>query len=382
MMAVVQMSEQQMADGADEGEDDPPAYRVSHLMDDLADAFADRIQLVAPLGKGGVKPRVHNRVTFTVSGERDDREYVEDTLDRNGFAWTLGETTEDGTEYVVLGRAIRDLRELRKGDRIHLNGRGGPFKVYRVLEQETGPEVLQKSSPSVTVEVTNVDTGTDWMVVQWDGEPHPWAYVYTEDKHASGGFRYRKVEQVERDGRVGPRRLFAPPADDTGEVERAIPDQLETARGHGLTESGVIHATDMNRVETLFSKPIPDLYSPEDAALIREFLQDMGEWWEREANALEVETDEDKERAAEHQEAATRCSILADAFSLLEMDAVDVTEDADVYEHEPCGRVFTDRFKYSKHCGLCDAGSDEPGEDGEDGADEGQADGNTFGEDT
>lgn len=364
------MSEQQtMADG----EEPPAMYRVSHLMDDLADAFQDRIQLVAPLNRGGVKPRVDNRVTFSVNSGEGANSEVEGRLDTHGFAWTTGEPGE----YVVLGRVITDLRELREDDRVHLNGRGGPFKVYRVMEQDTGPEVLQKSDPSVTVEVTNADTGTDWMVVQWDGEDEPWAYVRTKDKHASGGYRYRKVERVERSGRVGPRRLFAPPADARDEVERGVPDQLETVRERGLTDAAVIHPTDMDRLDTLFRKPRPDVFTPEDATLIREFLTDMSEWWNASANALEIESDEDKDRVADHQESAARCSDLADAFALLDMDAVDVTEDADVYIHEPCGNAYTDRFKYSKHCGLCEAGDGD--EDGED-AGSGNADGSNIGE--
>lgn len=351
------MTEQSLADGDREdgdGEGDaPPAYRVSHLMDDLADVFSDRLELVAPMKRGGVKPRVNNRATFTLTGATDsERREVEDTLDRHGFQWTTGEPGE----YIVLGRAITDLRELREGDRIYLNARGGPFRVFSVLKQPAGPEVLQRSDPSVTVEVTNADTGTDWMVVQWDGEPEPWAYVRTKDQHASGGYRYRKVEPVERSGRIGPRRLFAlaPQVADT--VEGEVPDLLDAltdAAGSG------VFATDAYRVQSLFSRPIPDLFTAADAATVREVLLDLSEWFNREANALEVETDSDKERVARQQDAADLCEDLASAFGLQNMDAVDVSEDADdLYVHDACGQAFTDRFAYSKHCGLCDEGDD------------------------
>lgn len=363
-MAVVSMNEQMPGDppdGEDDGED-VPEYRVSHLMDELADAFTDRIQLVAPMEKGGLKPRVNNRVTFTVTNTKSDhrnREYVEDTLDSAGFAWTHAPVDEKGTPYIVLGRTVTDLRELRAGDRIHLNKRGGPFRAYRVLEQPSGPEVLQRSEESVTVEVTNADTGTDWMVVQWAGKQDPWAYVRTKDKDASGGFRWRKVEDVERMARVGPRRLFAPPPDLKEDVERHVPEQVEWARDNHLGENRVIHPMDLDRVERLFTKPVADLYTAEDADVVREFLREMSEWHERQAGGLTMETDEDKAHAADRQESARLCERLSDAFNLLEMDVVALDGEADVYEHGPCGVAYTDRFKYSKHCGLCEADSDD-----------------------
>jgi hypothetical protein len=363
------MTEQVAADGDGSEDEDVPEFRVSHLMDELADAFADRdrVELVAPLGKGGIKPRVSNRVTFSVANgappedASEDRRFTEDVLETERFSYTVG--GEPGA-YVVLGREIQDLRELRKGDRIHLNKRRGPFKVYRVLEQPSGPEVLQRSASSVTVEVSNVDTGTDWMVVHWKDDPHPWAYVKTADKSAKGGYRYRKVEQVERSGRIGPRRLFAPPADATEDVERHVPELLETARDRHLGESRVIHPTDLTRVEHLFKKPIADVFTPDDADHVRTFLTELSEWYERQANGLEIETDEDRERARENQEQADLCSRLADAFNLLQMDAVDITGDVSLYVHTDCGKAYTDRFAYSKHCGLCDAGEDDE-QDGE-----------------
>lgn len=351
---------EQMAETAPEeagaGGDDVPEYRISHLQDDLADTFSERdaVGLIAPFRKGGVKPRVHNRVTFTLS-DPDRREWTERVLDLDGYAWTVG---DESGKYVVLGRAIRDVGELRDGDRIHLNKRGGPFKVFRVLEQESGPEVLQKCEPSVTVELTNVDTGTDWMVVHWDGEPEPWAYVRTKDQNAKGGFRYRKVERVEWWGRIGPARLFAPPVDMTEGVETRLPEVVAAAAE--ATGTG-IHPSDLKRVETLTQKPIPDLFTPEDADRIRTFLMDMSEWYEREANALEVETQNDKNRAAVNQNAAKQCRELAGAFTLTDMDAVDDADGSGFYHHAACGVGFTDRFKYSKHCGLCEA--DEPDAD-------------------
>lgn len=333
----------------DDTEDDVPEYRISHLMEDIADAFSERDAVgdIAPFRKGGLKPRVQNRVTFSLS-DMDRARWTEQVLETEGYAWT----TDEPGKYVTLGRAIEDPRELRKGDRIHLNKRGGPFRVYRVMEQENGPEVLQKSAPSVTVELANEDTGTDWMMVLWDGDSEPWSYVKTKDKNAKGGFRYRKVERVERLGRIGPLRLFAPPADMTEDVEQRVPEILETAKDASGTG---IHPSDLSRVDALFSKPIPDAFEPEDAATIREFLTDMSEWFEREANALELETEQDKERAAKHQDAAEQCRTLANGFDLLQMDAVEESEGTDLYHHAVCGTAYTDRFKYSKHCGLCDA---------------------------
>lgn len=350
----------QMTEPDDDGGDEVPEYRISHLQDELADTFSERgeVELIAPFRRGGLKTRVQNRATFTLS-DMDRAGWTEQVLDTDGFAWTVGEPGK----YIVLGRAIRDPRELRSGDRIHVNKRGGPFTVYRVLEQENGPEALQRSDSSVTVELANEDTGTDWMMVNWNNDSDPWFYVRTKDTNAKGGFRYRKVERVERSGRIGAHRLFAPPADMTEDVESGIPEILETAKDASGTG---VHPSDLSRVDALFTKPIPDVFTPEDADTIREFLTDMGEWYEREANALEVETEQDKQRAAHHQDAAEQCQSLANAFNLLRMDAVDDTEDADLYYHAACGQGYTDRFKYSKHCGLCDADeqSDNNSEDG------------------
>lgn len=352
---------EQMSAGEGPEDGDPDGYRTSHLMDDLADAFGDHIGTVAPFGRGGLKPRVTNRVTFHVTsseGAGIHPEFVNDRLDSDGWAWTTGEPGE----YVILGRAIRDLRELRDGDRIHINKRGGPFVVYRVMEQPTGPEVLQRGDQSITVELANADTDTDWMVVQWDGDPDPWAYVRTKDKRASGGFRHRKVERVERAGRIGPARLFAPPADMTEDVERYVPREVERARDHYLGENRTIHPMDLDRVDRLFQKPVPDVFSPEDANLIREFLLEMTDWHERQAGGLELETDEDKALAADRQASARLCKRLADAFQLLKMDAVDATEDTDLWVCEDCGQAFLNKFKYPTHRRDCGVESTDGGE--------------------
>lgn len=360
------MSEQVRAE--QDGADDTPAYRVSHLQDDLADVFAERdaVQEIAPLHKGGVKPRVHNRVTFTVS-DMDRARWVEQVLDDEGFAWTTGNETG---EYVVLGRAIRDLRELRKGDRIHLNKRGGPFEVYRVMEQETGPEVLQRSAPSVTVELSNADTETDWMVVRWKNDSEPWAYCRTKDKHASRGFRYRKVESVERSGRIGPFRLFAPSHDHISEgYHDTIQKRVEFAKNNGWL--GDAHPSDVGRVLNLMTKPAAELFSPEDADTVREVLNITADAYERQGNAMAMEAgaDEDPEEmkalAADNQDWGNTLRSYAKAFNLIHMDAVDDSEETDVYHHIPCGKAFTDRFKYSKHCGLCDADNGEESEQAE-----------------
>lgn len=348
------MGEQMSADGSPEDED-PPAYRLSHLMDELADAFSERgmVQVVAPFGKGGVAPRVTNRVQFQVGDSNDGeerRQWVQDTedvLDSEGYAWT----TAGSRTYVVLGRSIRDLRELRKDDRIHVNKRRGPFKVYRVMEQPSGPEVLQRSDSSITAEVVNVDTGTDGMVVQWSGDDHPWAYVRTKDSSAKGGFRYRKVEPVEWMGRMGPERWFAPSVDAKEDVERDIPAYLETVRDHALAESRAVHPLDADRVEHLFQKPVADVFTTEDAGRVRAMFQDLSEWYERRAGGLEIETDEDRERARENQSHAERCTELADAFNVLHMDAVDDVE----HICPDCGKAYLNRFKYPTHRRECDA---------------------------
>lgn len=352
------VNEQMTAEQDGEAEADGGSdYRLSHMMDAIVDAFADRemVQAVAPLERGGLKPRVSNRVAFTPSGE-PGRPEVETVLNTGGWAWTVGPSTEDGTEYVVLGQTIADLRELRKGDRIHLNKRGGPFKVFRVMEQPSGPEVLQRSAPAVTVELTNTSTGTDWMVVHWQNDSEPWSYCRTKDKHASGGFRYRKVESVERSGRIGPARMFAPREDVSADIDAHLPEIVADAKDGG---GEGIHPTDLSRVAALFAKPIPDVFDSQDADTVRKFLTEMSEWYEREANALQVETEQDKERAAVHQDAAERCERFADAFNVLQMDAVDLTDDGpSVYACEDCGQVFLNQHKYPTHRRECSENSD------------------------
>lgn len=349
----------QMSATPDSDGEDIPEYRLEHLQDDIAGVFSDRgmVQAIAPLGKGGVSPRVSNRVTFSVSPSMTEPREVERILDSERFAWTHGTTTEGGVQFVVLGRAIASLRELRADDRIHVNKRGGPFKVYRVLEQPGGPEVLQRSDASVTAEVVNLGTGTDWMVVQWAGDDRPVAYVKTKDTNSgvTGDFRYKKVEDVERMGRVGPTRLFAPPVDATEDVDREVPELVAAA---GDASGLEVHPSDLSRLETLFARPVPDVFTPADADVTRRFLTAMGEWYEREADALHVETEQDKQRAADQQDRARVCSRLTNAFNLLQMDAVDVTEDTDLWRCADCGQAFTNKHKFPTHRRDCPAKGD------------------------
>lgn len=348
------MSEQMNVTDADD-EEQVPDYRVSHLMDELADAFSERgmVQEVAPLGKGGIKPRVQNRVTFQYGTSEDPeqrteaRQDTEDVLETEAFAWTTG---GEPREIIVLGRAIRDLRELRKGDRIHVNKRRGPFKVYRVMDH--APEVLQRSDPAVTVELANADTDTDWMLVQWQNEQDPWAYCKTKDKHAKGGFRYRKVERAERLGRIGPLRMYAPSHDHISEgYQDTVLEMVQSADEDGGL--GDVHPSDVTRVENLMVKPAAEVFSPEDADTIRDVMDAVSEYHEREADALNLETDEDKEHAAHHQELADDAAAFASAFNLAHMDAVEDTEEQPVWVCEDCAKAFTDKYKYPTHRRDC-----------------------------
>lgn len=361
------MSEQMAAeqDGGDDAarDEEVPEFRMSHLMDELADAYSERemVQKVAPFERGGIKPRVQNRVTFTsANASSEDREDVETVLDARGFAWTLGSTTEDGTEYVVLGREIRDPRELRKGDRIHLNKRGGPFKVYRVMEQPSGPEVLQRSDPSVTVELTNTDTDTDWMVVHWKNDSEPWAYVRTKDKNAKGGFRYRKVESVERAGRIGPLRMFAPSHDHISEgYQDTLHERVKFADDNGWL--GDAHPSDVARVLDLMAKPAAEVFSPEDADTVREVMNTTADAYERQGNAMAMEAPEDddpeemKALAADNQDWGQSLKSYAEAFNLANMDTVEDTGDTDLWVCEDCGQAFLNKYKYPTHRRDCPA---------------------------
>lgn len=347
--------------------DEPPAYRVSHLMDDLADAFSERgmVQTVAPFTQGGLKPRVKNRVAFTLADtEREQVRDVETVLETDGYAWTTGEPRE----YLVLGRRVADLRELRKGDRIHLNKRRGPFVVYRVMDH--APEVLQRSDPAITVELANADTDTDWMVVHWQNESSPIAYCRTKDKHAKGGFRYRKVEPVDRLGRVGPRRMYAPRSDaadseddsegEDGDLPSALLSVLDDADASGAL--GEVHPTDLARVRALFAKPAADVFSPEDANTVHAVLDAAADGFERDADALTIETDADRDHAADQQARAARARTLADAFGLIHMDALAHRDDRKLFACPDCGMAFANRYKFPTHRRMCDAGADENSE--------------------
>lgn len=355
------MSDQKMAPGdrADHATpDDPPTYRVSHMMDELADAFADRdmVQMVAPFSRGGIKPRVKNRVTFRASdGLTDGREntrITEDVLESDGWSWTTG----DIREYVVLGRVIHDIRELRKDDRVHINSRRGPFQVYRVMEH--APEVLQRSDPAITVELRNLDTDTDWMMVHWSNEPDPWTYVRTRDERAKGGFRYKKVEQVERMGRIGPYRLYAPDHDHVSEgYQDDVADMIRDADDAGGL--GDLHPSDVERALNLVGdRPAAEVYTPTDADTLRGVLEAVSEYHEREADALAIESDDDRDHAARHQELARDAERYASAWNLTTMDAVERTEDTDIWECEDCGKAFLDKFKYPTHRRECPEKSD------------------------
>lgn len=348
------MSEQMTPEQSGGEDDGTPEYRLSHLQEDIAEPFSERdaIELVAPLNSGGVGSRVNNRAVFTVFDSERTR-WVEQVLDYEGFAWTV--TGEPG-QYAVLGRVIRDARELRPGDRIHLNKRGGPFKVYRVLEQENGPEVLQKSAPAITVELSNVDTGTDWMMVHWKDSGGTWAYVRTKDKRASGGFRYRKVERVERGGRIGPFRMFAPSGERVSEgFQDEIQDRVQSAQDNGWLDT---HPTDVDRVLELMSRPACDVFTPEDASTIKSVVMDAAEAFKRQGNAMAMEAGDDEEMkalAADNQMWGRDLKSLAKAFNLADMDAVDDTEDTPLYVHKACGAGFVNRHKYPTHCRECDA---------------------------
>lgn len=343
-------------DGEPDGGEESPDYRVSHLMDDIADAYSERgmVQDVAPLQRGGINPRVDNRVSFRYGEGPDVRERSEGVLDTEQFAWTTGDTRE----IIVLGRAIRDVRELRKGDRIHLNKRRGPFRVYRVSER--APEVLQRSDPAVTVELSNEDTDTDWLMVHWKGERVPMSYCRTKDKHAKGGFRYRKVEDVERMGRVGPLRMYRPAnAGIREEMDRVLEMVRDARDADGL---GDVHPSDVDRVVNLMTKPASEVFDPADANTVREVMTAVSEFHEREADALTIASEDDREHARRHQSLSGEASEFADAFSLIQMDAVEDTEDTRLYRCEDCGSGFTNKFKFPTHRRDCPARGGEPSE--------------------
>jgi len=339
---------------------DIPEYRISHLMDDVADAFADRdvVQMVAPLGRGGIKPRTNNRVSFRVASSEDtdtrqeNIRLTEEILETDGFQWTRG---EQAREFIILGREIHDLRELRKDDPIHINTRRGPFKVFRVMDH--APEVLQRSDPAVTVELSNLDTDTDWMVVHWKNESLPWAYVRTYYKRAKGNYRYRKVEKVEWTGRIGPYRLYAPSHDDVREgYESDAHNCVQNADDNGWL--GELHPSDVDRVLNLFQKPAAEVFAPGDVETVREVLESTADAFERQGNAMAMEAGDDEELkalAADNQSRASEIRDMASAFKLNRMDAVADGEDTGLYRCEDCGKAFTDRFKYPTHRRECPA---------------------------
>lgn len=335
---------------------DTREYRVSHLMDDLADTFSERgmVQDVAPLDRGGIKPRVENRAKFavrSVEGAGEHRPEVDRVLETDGYTYTVG---SDPGEYIVLGRAIADLRELRKGDFIHVNKRRGPFKVYRVMDH--APEVVQRSDPAVTVELSNVDTDTDWLLVHWNGDAFPWAYCKTKDQHAKGGYRHRKVEQAHRLGRLGPFRLYAPSHDLISEGYQAdLHERLRFVDDH-MWRLESAHPSDMTRAMDLLAKPPADAFSPEDADTIRKVCQASADAHERQADAVHIEDNADRADAQENQQAAGKLENYAKAFNLANMDAIADTEDARIHICEDCGTAYTNRFKYPTHRRECDAG--------------------------
>lgn len=342
------MSEQLQSDG-----DGSPDYRVSHLTEDVADAFSDAgiIQLVAPFSRGGVNARVNNRVRFQISDSVDaeQKRFAESVLDDAAFSWTTGEPGE----YYVLGREITDLRELRKGDRIHINRRRGPFEVYRVMERP--PEILQRSDPAVTVELSNVDTDTDWMLIHWKNESQPVAYCRTKDSRAKRGYRYKNTETAEQLGRIGPLRRYSPSYDHVSEDYHGSLSELTQ---YLTADEADVHPSDLERIAHLLDKPAADAYSPEDANLIQKVMNAAAEGFERDADALNITSDTDREHAAENQALADDARGFATAFTLTNMDAVSERDESGLWVCEDCGKAFTNRFKFPTHRRDCPARED------------------------
>jgi hypothetical protein len=164
------------------------------------------------------------------------------------------------------------------------------------------------------------------------------------------------VEIVERAGRIGPRRMYAPSYDHVSEgYQDRIRERVEDAHDREWLDA---HPADVRRVLELMDRPTADAFSVRDANIIQTVVSDAADAYEREGNAMAMQAGEDEELkalAADNQDWASRLRSLAAAFDLLRMDTVEDTEDANLYIHDACGAWFTDRFKYSKHCGMCDA---------------------------
>lgn len=358
MTAVVTMSDNAVANSPPTEPADAPTYRVSHLTDDVVAAFAaalgdSGVQDLAPFDRGGLKPRVNNRVQFTAStGGDTDAAAIQRVLDTAGFEWTTGEPGE----YVILGRRVNAVSELRKGDRLHINKRRGPYRVYRVYDH--APETIQKSSPAITAELTNEDTDTDWLLVHWKQSSNTWAYVKTTDASVKAGYRFRKVKQAEWLGRIGPARALAPvfpdgvsPGKNWGELTEFVSENLkDTELNYREVD---IKPTDTTRVSRwIGERPPAEVFSADRATLIREVLTALGESLEANAGGLEIESEQDKSRVARYQALAARAHDYADGFELARMDVV-TTEDTTIHTCEDCGQQFTDKYKYPTHRRDC-----------------------------
>lgn len=196
-------SENTENEGADWVSVSPEDYRVTSLKDDVAEVLRlnDRLDL-GPVRSGGT-----GNTRAVIAADESEARDVADLFASAGF---ITSTDLESGEIQVHGRET-DLTDLHSGDLVHVNDRGGPWRVTN-QEIKTGFDKYGSPHAADVVYLTHADRDdvNPYAVVRWYSSDDPALYTKTVDKESGvkDNERWKKYEDVDRIARLGPARCY------------------------------------------------------------------------------------------------------------------------------------------------------------------------------